>query len=327
MGGIMPRLSGDERLCPLMAILNRRESNSKASHRFEKVVKLAEKMVDKNQDPIAICLGSRLSSGKDTMLSLFDQTIRDLCPHTQTVQREAYRPTLEDGGAGLGFSLECNTVEEIFRMLSRCGLRPKHVGTALCEAFLWSLESHTPYALDDEKEDLEQRPDQGAFSRFVADKVARMAIKDMINIREDFATPMFTFHLPTFWRQVKAHPKMKNRFGEKFYTNLLTDYPELLDYFARADMDTLSSHIALAIDLMLLRYSEVVAEVDSVFRKTVDHLADMHRRLDIPTDAYPSIGLNAVKTLQPFFTEYVSSFENTQSPVTADELTQGLVAS
>jgi hemoglobin-like flavoprotein len=120
---------------------------------------------------------------------------------------------------------------------------------------------------------------------------------------------------------------MKNRFGEKFYTNLLTDYPELLDYFARADMDTLSSHIALAVDLMLLRYSEVVAEVDSVFRKTVDHLADLHRRLDIPTDAYPSIGLNTVKTLQPFFAEYVSSSENTLTPVTADELTRGLVTS
>ena len=181
---------------------------------FQQLVKAAEKMVEDNLDPLAVCLGSRLSTGKDCLLALFDQSIRDLCPHAQTVQREAYRPPMEDAGAGLGFNLECKSVAEVLRMFSRCGMRPKDVGVSLCEAFLFSMKSHTPYALDDEKEDLDQRPDAGAFSRFVADKVSRACIKDMRLMREEFAIDLYTKSLPDFWRLVKEHPLMKDRFGK-----------------------------------------------------------------------------------------------------------------
>ena len=56
---------------------------------FRRLVKQAEQMVENNQDPVAECLGSRLSAGKDYILALFDQAIRNMCPHAQIVQRDA----------------------------------------------------------------------------------------------------------------------------------------------------------------------------------------------------------------------------------------------
>jgi hypothetical protein len=41
--------------------------------------------------------------------------------------------------------------------------------------------------------------------------------------------------------------RMQEGFGEIFYENLLSNFPKLLDYFAHADMDSLASHIILAI--------------------------------------------------------------------------------
>ena len=89
-------------------------------------------------------------------------------------------------------------------------------------------------------------------------------------------------------------------------------------------MDTLAHHISLAIDL-LMRYSELVGDVDSVFRHTTNHLAELHRRLGIPTDAYGSVGMSIVKTLTPFFSDYVESSQGTEAPVTSDDLTKGFV--
>jgi hemoglobin-like flavoprotein len=280
----------------------------------------ARHLVEENKDPIARVFGTRAHDGKNLIFALFDEQVRSLCPHKQTVQREAYRPVSDDRGAAFGLTLECNTSKEIFRLFSTLGVHPNHYLT-LCEAFLFAMESHSPYAKEDDEEDLEMARDKSAYARFVAQHVAKPGIKDTMAVRETFATPLYVISLPGFWNWVKSE---NDSFGESFYTNLLDSFPILLDYFARADMDTLAGHIVLAFDLMV-KYPTMAGESSSSFRKTCDHLGEMHRELGIPTDAYPMIGMNLIETLKPFSELYADKSKGTKHPVTQEELEQAFV--
>jgi hypothetical protein len=228
------------------AVMGKAEAAIKARH-----------LVEKNNDPIAICFGDRTHDGKNLLLALFDEQVRSLCPHKQTVQREAYRNVSDDRGAALGLSLECTTSKEIFRLFSTLGIQPSHY-LSLCEAFLYTMGSHSPYAQDNDVEDLKKAPNKSAYARFVAQLVAKPGIKDTLSVREKFAAPLYSIILPKFWKFVKIEGQ--GRVGELFYSNLLSTYPELLNYFARADMDSLAGHIILAVDLMV----KYVAELEAI---------------------------------------------------------------
>lgn len=285
------------------------------------VALVARRSVESNDDPIAACLGSRLSDGREILLGLFDDAVRSMCPHSQTVARESYRPASDGRGRSFGMVLECRTKAELIRLLSACGVRPRHV-VRLCEAFVWSMRTHNPYAGQDDLEDAEKKPSESVYGRFVADHVGRPAIKDGESLRSAFDTELYAKHLPRFWTKVKE--VQRGTFGEKFYQRLLTDNPELLNYFARADMDHLASHISLAIDLMI-KYPQSVGEAKGTFRTTVDHLGERHRELGIPTEAYPAIGQNIINTVRPFFRDYVVSTKWTEGDdsVTEEMLSQG----
>jgi hypothetical protein len=120
------------------------------------------------------------------------------------------------------------------------------------------MGSHSPYAQDNDVEDLKKAPNKSAYARFVAQLVAKPGIKDTLSVREKFAAPLYSIILPKFWKFVKIEGQ--GRVGELFYSNLLSTYPELLNYFARADMDSLAGHIILAVDLMV----KYVAELEAI---------------------------------------------------------------
>jgi hemoglobin-like flavoprotein len=98
----------------------------------------------------------------------------------------------------------------------------------------------------------------------------------------------------------------------------------LLDYFARADMDSLAGHIILAVDLMV-KYPEIVGVSNSSFRKAMKHLGDTHRELGVPTDAYPMVGMSVIATLKPFSEQFAENSKDTATPVTQKELDQAFV--
>jgi len=275
----------------------------------------ARYLVENNKDPLAKCFGSRRFDAKNLLLALVDSQVRSLCPHHQDVQREAYRPVVDDRGAAFGMTLECNTPGEIFRLFSTLGITPDQYLT-LCEAFLWTMESHNPYMGDEDAEDLELSHKDSAYARFISAYVAHPGIQDGVAMREDFSKPLFTKYLPDFWQWVKHE---NDDFGEIFYSNLLTSYPELLDYFASADMDSLAHHILLALDLMS-KYPSMAGEADSSFRSIVMHLGEMHRELGIPSDAYPQIGMNLISTLEPYAESYAELAEEQGETLTATEI-------
>ena len=65
------------------------------------------------------------------------------------------------------------------------------------------MGSHSPYAQDNDVEDLEKAPNQSAYARFVAQLVAKPGIKDTLSVREKFAAPIYSIILPKFWNFVK----------------------------------------------------------------------------------------------------------------------------
>jgi len=280
----------------------------------------AREQVENNEDPLAVVFGERRNDAKNLLLALFDDQVRSLCPHLQVVQREAYRPVVDERGAAFGVTLECKDAKEIIRLFSMLGVAPAYYVT-LCEAFLWTMESHNPYIGEEDTEDLEKPLKASAYARFVADLVGRFGIKDGIAIREKYAVPIYTEILPDFWAWVKHE---NEGFGETFYENLLSNFPDLLDYFAKADMDSLAGHIILAIDLMT-KYPSMVGEADSSFRHIVKHLGEIHRELGIPTDAYPSIGMNLISSLKDFTVLYCTLAKEKGTTVTPSDIEEAFV--
>jgi hypothetical protein len=237
----------------------------------------ARHLLEENQDRIGKIFGSRVWDGKNMLLAMFDERVRALCPHTQVVQREAYRPVQDERGAAFGLTLECTRAAKIVRLFSTMGVEPRHY-EILCDM-----------QEEDVQDLMKKSPKDSAFCRFVANFVAEPGIKDAVTFRQELSAPLYTEIMPDFWKCAKQEDE-GGSFGELFYETLLSTYPELLDYFAKADMDSLGLHIMLAIDLVA-NYPSMAGQPESTFRKVTDHLAELHQELGVPTDAYPKIGM------------------------------------
>jgi hypothetical protein len=68
----------------------------------------------------------------------------------------------------------------------------------LCEAFLFSINTHSLYAKEDDKEDLGKAPYNSSYVRFVAQLVAKPGIQEKVAVRKMFATPLYVKVLPEF---------------------------------------------------------------------------------------------------------------------------------
>jgi hypothetical protein len=60
------------------------------------------------------------------------------------------------------------------------------------------MGSHSPYAQDNDVEDLEKALNQSAYARFVAQLVAKPGIKDTLSVREKFADLSMPSFIPSF---------------------------------------------------------------------------------------------------------------------------------
>ena len=109
----------------------------------------AMKLVENNKDPLANCLRDRLVDAEELLMGLLDGAIRSLCPATQIVQREAYRP-MEDrvtlARAKNDFTLECGCLKDYIELFTRLGVTPQywiHFVHAVC----WTMKTHAPVEL------------------------------------------------------------------------------------------------------------------------------------------------------------------------------------
>jgi hypothetical protein len=191
----------------------------------------AMNLVEKNKDPIYKCLKERIADTEELLMGLLDGAIRSMCPAHQIVQREAYRPIIDNVIAQRAqrahFSLECETVQDYLGLFARCGITPQH-WLCFINAVIWTMKTHAPYAQENDIDDLEQGPVSCAFGRAIALKVAIPAVETYGELVSLYKAPVVN-HVQTIWNRFSETDRAD--FGEAFYRKLLSDHPELLDYF------------------------------------------------------------------------------------------------
>lgn len=148
------------------------ENNDLSSTR--KLENEALRLVENNLDSLALHFGQRVADIGLILVSMLDMAVRSLCPHSQYVQREAYREMKgskdEDNEVSDLFfhENECSTIQGFCEMLSSYGVKPEH-WLLLCDAFLWAMKNQNPYSLDHEREDMNK---MGAHANFISGMVA-----------------------------------------------------------------------------------------------------------------------------------------------------------
>jgi nitric oxide synthase oxygenase domain/subunit/sulfite reductase alpha subunit-like flavoprotein/hemoglobin-like flavoprotein len=281
--------------------------------------KQAVQCVERNEDPLAQCMLDRGTEAEDLLMGLIDGAIRTLCPMHQIVQRESYRPIQEDLHLQRSkddiLMLECETVDDYLKLFARCGVEPNH-WVLFCEAFIWCLQTHTPYAKDDDKEDIERGLD-GAMARAIAQLVALPAIKAYKEMTDIAENPLYKEAVPRLWARLTPDDRLD--FGERFYRKLLTDHPILLDYFSKTDMDSLAVHFVGSLDLVVTAATEL-ASTNGEFRQTLRTLGNLHRMMGVPTYAFALVGATLIECLEPLLEREEELSKNWVTSVTASQL-------
>ena len=275
--------------------------------------------VERNQDILAAALGPRLDDAEELIMGLLDGVFRSFCPHSQKVQREAYRATQDDVTLQRKegeMTLECECTDDYIHLFARCGIEP-HYWINFCEAFMWCMESHVPYAQDDDAEDLE-KGFESAYGKVIR-IVAIRAIDGYVALRSKLEKDIFQTGVTRFWARLDHTTKLG--FGETFYRTLLEKNSQLLDFFSRTDMDSLAVHFMATLDLLVKSIREL-GTTGSFRRNVLDTLAEVHRQRAIPAFSYAIVGGHILDCLQEIFEKEEEITKKEAIPVTAKQLTQ-----
>jgi nitric oxide synthase oxygenase domain/subunit/hemoglobin-like flavoprotein len=279
------------------------------------------RLCERNQDPLATALGDRLWEAEDLIMGLLDGALRSLCPATQVVARESYRPIADDialqkqrSAEGL-LTLECETVEDYLLLLAQCGVQPKH-WVEFIDAVAWALKTHAPYAQAADEEDLD-KGHESAYLKATVQLVCLPAIDAYVDLRSLAFQYLYSVQVPQFWRRYNETARLG--VGEVFYKTLLTKYPSLMDYFARTDMDSLAAHLMMTLDLLVKSVTEL-GHAEGTFRLALNDLARVHCRLGISTFNYMIVGVTILEVLDPLFQREEELTKDSEDPVTAKEM-------
>ena len=291
------------------------------------------RMVESNQDILAVLFKDRISDAEQLLLGLLDGAIRGLCPHTQTVARESYHPVSDaiqlqhaaDPNSIL--HLECTTTVDYLQLFARLGV-PPNAWVHFVGALAWAWDSHIPYAQDDDADDLELGS-QSAVLRAITQQIAVPAILAWKELH-DFGRMVEVKAAPksspspspnlarAFWKRLEESDRMA--IGERIYRKLFQDHPDLLDYFSNTDMDSLAVHLVQALDVMVKASGGQIAAEKGPFRSLMNHLGRIHLNMGVPSYAYPLMGYAILECLEPFFAEEEQRTKALEIPTTADTL-------
>jgi nitric oxide synthase oxygenase domain/subunit/hemoglobin-like flavoprotein len=301
-----------------LAEIEEEASEDRDGNLDSRMAKQAMDQVENNTDPLAIAMAIRIYDLEDLIMRLLDAGVRSLCPHLQTVQREAYRPiednhVLEQARGEIG-PLESIAIEDIFRLFARRGVNPNY-WYHFVQAFTWCMKTHVPYAQDDDHEEFDKL--DNAFLRAITQTVALPAIACFTKSMEFLRTDVFTLGVPRFWNRINEEARAG--FGEEFYKTLLVKNPDLMDYFSRTNLDALSLHLMATIDVLVKSINEL-GRSNTSFRNAVDNLGEHHRKLGIPTYTYAMIGNHLLDCLAPLFQLEEQITKNDKYPVKASQL-------
>lgn len=201
------------------------------------------RMLESNSDPIAKQFGMRTSDLEIITISALDAAFRELCPHTQVVQRESYRPLM--GSADPDHSIsrifyhenECTTFKDYCDQLGRYGVLPRHF-LAFGRAFLWAMKEHNPYSLEDEVDDLDLPTTEGVHARFIAGMfvlpIIEVSLRNESHVRKKVFQDL-RHHVINLENMETQFEKAAACLVDKF----LGDFPDLLNHFSLTDTEEL----------------------------------------------------------------------------------------
>ena len=180
-----------------------------------------------------------------------------------------------------------------------------------------SIPSKIQYAQTDDLDNLENEPHHSAFGRAVATTISIPAV-DYFNELTHFYQNKAVRAIQAIWGTFDKEGRGK--FGEDFYRKLLSEHPQLLDYFAKTDMDALAVHQSMALDL-IIKNVKVLGKSNGSFRFAMDHLGDIHRRMGVPTYSFTLVGGALLEMFQPCFDAHEQETKGTDDEVLAEDMT------
>eukprot|EP00980_Cylindrotheca_fusiformis_P003855 scaffold858_cov123-Cylindrotheca_fusiformis.AAC.31 len=275
-------------------------------------------LVEKNKDPIYLCLRDRIEDAETLLMGLLDGAIRSLCPAHQVVHREAFRPMQDNAlieRANGELSLECQSVDDHLALFARLGVKPEF-WVRFILAVHWTMSTHAPYAQDDDVENLELGASQSALGRVVALYVAIPAIQTHKELTTLYMSPL-VHKVQEVWNSFSSNGRAD--FGEIFYRKLLTEHPQLIDYFAKTDMDSLAVHLSMSLD-MCIKNVHAMGAMNTTFRSALEQLAEVHRRMNVPTYSYVLVGATILECFQPKFEQEEAASRDSENPFLASDL-------
>jgi hypothetical protein len=180
----------------LLVEKDREPSGVSKYHAFE--------MVETNRDLLAELLQDRLYDVESLVCGLIDGAIRSMCPHTQQVGREAYRPIADSthlarADEDLLLHFECESVPDYLVLFARCGIPPV-AWVHFLRAVEWTLKTHVPYAQEDDKDDLDNGP-HSSMLRALGLLVSIPAIIAWKEMSELADSPIVRVALPRLWKR------------------------------------------------------------------------------------------------------------------------------
>lgn len=239
-------------------------------------------------DPVACAFTGRAGDLPDLLCGVLDCAVRALAPEREHIARESYRALHPDPRR------PCQDLEGYALLFADLGVRPRWWVHAQ-EAFCWALETHVPYMEGTDRSALSQGWRHSAFGRFFARRVARPIIEAARRFRASLTAPALE-RARAHVTHILVDDDARALAGQTFYRNLLDAHPELLDYFESADMDALAFHLIQALEL-LVHGIPTIGEYGAPLRGILEHLGEMHRRLMVPSWAYPLIGAQLIELL------------------------------
>ena len=179
----------------------------------------------------APALGEKLEPVAEGMaeqfFGLLDLCVRSLQPHTEQVQREAYR------GVHPSPDFPCDTVEKYGRLFADMGMRPED-WRVFRDSLLWVLPS-VPYIEDYELKNLELGKDS-AWHRFLNGYVRRPML-EAIHLHDAQIDSARLQDLKQAWSGDEGESR---RIALESFRQLFQSAPQTLKNFSRVDIDQVS---------------------------------------------------------------------------------------
>ena len=221
---------------------------------------------------------------------LFDVSVRRLMPQTERVLRESYRSIYPEPAEGL------KSVEDYVALLADLGMRPEH-WLAARRVWAWML-AHIPHLEEYDRENL-AKGENSAMYRFFTLLILAPALAATKQY-EEALTPDMIREMRQGGDRLAANARV---IGTDFYHILFQTHPEIIPFFGRTDVDSLTEHLMQAI-AFLVRSLESGHNIIQELRD----LSQVHTNFSVPPEAYPKL----VGPMMTVLKKYIPDFTDEQ---------------